>query len=78
VGSVRPFYSVGTKPGSEQRHGHYHEQSECQFGQMIKLRGYDAPGTGGHRVCRRCTLIAGRGDVGASGPVSYPRFVEDL
>jgi hypothetical protein len=58
---VDPFHSSGAAHLDKRAHGHYHIESACRFGQSIKLRGYDTPGTGGYRLCKRCSaLIAKR------------------
>jgi hypothetical protein len=61
MASVDPFHSSGARHLDKRARGHYHVESKCQFGQRVKLRGYDTPGTGGYRLCRRCsTLMAKR------------------
>jgi hypothetical protein len=63
---VDPFHSSGAKHLGKRAHGHYHIESTCRFGQSIKLRGYDAPGTGGYRLCRRCTALRAKRKPGSS------------
>ena len=55
---VDPFHSSGGPAHLDKRaHGHYHIETTCRFGQSIKLRGYDTPGTGGYRLCKRCSVL---------------------
>ena len=58
MGIVIPFHSASGKGLPKRAHAHYHRESECQFGKRIKLRGYDLPGTGGYRLCKRCSVIS--------------------
>lgn len=57
---VDPFHSSGAAHLGKRAHGHYHTESTCRFGQSIKLRGYDAPGTGGYRLCKRCAALSAK------------------
>jgi len=58
MGMVTPFHSATAKGLPKRAHSHYHSESECQFGKRITLRGYDSPGTGGYRLCKRCSVIS--------------------
>jgi hypothetical protein len=60
MAKVDPFHSSGAAHLGRRAHGHYHIESKCQFGQLVKLRGYDSPGTGGYRLCKRCATLAAK------------------
>jgi len=57
MADVDPFHSSGRAHLDKRAHGHYHVESKCQFGQRVKDRRYDTPGTGGHRLCKRCSVL---------------------
>jgi len=54
---VDPFHSYGADHLDNRARGHYHVNSRCRFGQMVKLHAYDAQGTGGYRFCKRCSVL---------------------
>jgi hypothetical protein len=57
MANVDPFHSSSAAHLEKRAHGHYHVESKCHFGQMVRLRGYDTPGTGGYRLCKRCSAL---------------------
>jgi hypothetical protein len=57
MADVDPFHSSGRAHLDKRAHGHYHVESKCQFGQRVKFRGFDSPGTGGYRLCKRCSVL---------------------
>jgi len=57
MAEVDPFHSSGRAHLDKRAHGHYHVESKCQFGERVKFRGFDTPGTGGYRLCKRCSVL---------------------
>jgi hypothetical protein len=63
---IDAFHSSGRAHLVKRAHGHYHVETKCQFGQTVKLRGYDTPGTGGYRLCKRCSTLIAKRNLGSS------------
>jgi hypothetical protein len=66
MADVDPFHSSGRAHLDKRAHGHYHVESKCQFGQRVKLRSYDTPGTGGYRLCKRCSALMAKREAKSS------------
>jgi hypothetical protein len=74
-GHGRPFGSASAKGLTKRSHAHYHYEIDCQFGKRIKQRGYDTPGTSGHRdlsTLRRPRISASWGPLGERQSLAWP------
>jgi hypothetical protein len=72
---IDPFHSSGAGHLGKRARGHYHVETKCQFGQRVKSRGYEAPGTGGYRLCKRCSVLIAKREPEEFRPATAPAGV---